>query len=139
MLLTSRSSSKLKHFVSSYTFTIKRAFWEFVLTARARNNEQKLHSHSHQELYKNTWLYVLMTRIWTYVTNVPVADRVGSLIPILKKTNSTSIDTTHQICLLTSTYKLYAILVFRKVRDRIKEYESSLYTSTRKLRLSLRR
>ena len=70
----------------------------------------------------HTWMYVLMTRIWTFVSNLPVVDRVGSLIPIPKKTNSTSIDTTRPICLLTSTYKLYAILVFQKVRARIKEY-----------------
>ena len=68
------------------------------------------------------WLYVLMVRIWTFVSDIPVIDRIGSLIPIPKKACSTSIDTTRPICLLTSIYKLYAILVFRKTRDRIKEY-----------------
>ena len=63
-----------------------------------------------------------MVRIWTFASDIPVIERIGSLIPIPKKSCSTSIDTTRPICLLTSIYKLNAILVFRKTRDRIKEY-----------------
>ena len=65
-----------------------------------------------------------MTRIWSFVCDLPLADRIGCLIPIPKKTSSTSVDTTRPICLLTSIYKLYAIIVFQKVRDRVKEFVS---------------
>ena len=51
-------------------------------------------------------------------------DSLGCLIPIPKKTSATSVDTTRPICLLTTIYKLYAILVFQKVRDRVKEFVS---------------
>ena len=51
-------------------------------------------------------------------------DSLGRLIPIPKKASETSVDTTRPICLLTTIYKLYAILVFQKVRDRVKEFVS---------------
>ena len=70
------------------------------------------------------WLFILMTRIWTFTCELPIIDRVGRVIPIPKKSNATSVDTTRPICLLTTIYKLYAILVFHKVRDRVKEYVS---------------
>ena len=70
------------------------------------------------------WLYILMLRIWTFVCDLPVIDRIGCLIPIPKKTSVTSADSARPICLLTTLYKLYAILVFQKVRDRVKEFVS---------------
>ena len=70
------------------------------------------------------WLFVLMTRVWQFVCDLPLVDRIGCLIPIPKKSSSTSVDTTRPICLLTSIYKLYAIIVFQKVRDRVKEFVS---------------
>ena len=70
------------------------------------------------------WMFVLMTRVWQFVCDLPLVDRIGRLIPIPKKSSSTSVDTTRPICLLTSTYKLYAIIVFQKVRDRVKEFVS---------------
>ena len=72
----------------------------------------------------NQWLFLLMTRIWTFACDLPAIDRVGRLIPIPKKSNSASVDTTRPICLLTTIYKLYAILLFHKVRDRVKEFVS---------------
>ena len=68
------------------------------------------------------WMYVLLVRIWTFAADLPLIDRIGSIIPIPKKTSSTSVDMTRPICLLTSLYKLYATLVFQKVRDRVKGY-----------------
>ena len=68
------------------------------------------------------WMYVLMVRIWTFASDLPILDRIGSLMPIPKKTSSMSVDSTRPICLLTSIYKFYAVLVFQKVRDRVKEY-----------------
>ena len=65
-----------------------------------------------------------MTRVWQFTCDLPLADRLGCLIPIPKKSRSTSVDTTRPICLLTSIYKLYAIIVFQKVRDRVKEFVS---------------
>ena len=65
-----------------------------------------------------------MTRIWTFVCDLPVADRIGCLIPIPKKTSVTSPDSARPICLLTTLYKLYAIQVFQKVRERVKEFVS---------------
>jgi len=70
------------------------------------------------------WLFILMTRLWSFTCDLPTVDSVGRLIPIPKKTNATSVDLTRPICLLTTFYKLYAILVLRKVRDRIKEFVS---------------
>ena len=69
-----------------------------------------------------SWLFTLLVRIWTFASDLPTADRIGLLLPIPKKTSSTSVDTTRPICLLTSIYKLYAITVFQKVRDRVKAY-----------------
>ena len=68
------------------------------------------------------WIFVLMVRIWTFASDLPLLDRIGLLMPIAKKTSSTSVDSTRPICLLTSIYKLYAVLVFQKVRDRVREY-----------------
>ena len=68
------------------------------------------------------WLFVLMHRLWTFSSDLPLIDRIGSLLPIPKKASSTSVDATRPICLLTSIYKLYAITVFQKVRDRVKQY-----------------
>ena len=68
------------------------------------------------------WIFVLLTRIWTFTTDLPPIDRIGSLMPIPKKTSSTSVNATRPICLLTSIYKLYAIVLFQKVRDRVKEF-----------------
>ena len=68
------------------------------------------------------WIYVLMVRIWTFTSDLPVIDRIGSLMPIPKKSSSLSVDSTRPICLLTSVYKLYAILLFQRVRDRVREY-----------------
>ena len=68
------------------------------------------------------WIYVLMVRIWTFASDLPVIDRIGSIMPIPKKTSSTSVDSTRPICLMTTIYKLYAIIVFQKVRDRVREY-----------------
>ena len=65
---------------------------------------------------------MLLVRIWTFVSDLPPIDRIGALKPIPKKTSSTSVDSTRPICLLTSIYKLYAIIVFQKVRDRVREY-----------------
>ena len=70
----------------------------------------------------SNWLFVLMTRVWTFVSDLPPIDRIGTLIPIPKKSNSASVDTTRPICLLTSIYKLYAIIVFQKARERVREY-----------------
>ena len=70
------------------------------------------------------WLFVLMTRIWLFATTLPSIDSLGRLIPIPKKASATSVDMTRPICLLTTIYKLYAILVFQKVRDRVKEFVS---------------
>ena len=68
------------------------------------------------------WLFIFMTRIWTFACDLPPIDRIGRIIPIPKKTNATSVDTTRPICLLTTLYKLYTILVFQKARDRVKNY-----------------
>ena len=70
------------------------------------------------------WLFILMTRLWLFETTLPSIDSLGRLIPIPKKASATSVDTTRPICLLTTIYKLYAILVFQKVRDRVKEFVS---------------
>ncbi len=70
------------------------------------------------------WLFILMTRLWSFACNLPTIDCLGRLIPIPKKSSATSVDTTRPICLLTTFYKLYAILVFQKVRTRIKGFVS---------------
>lgn len=70
------------------------------------------------------WTYTLMLRIWTFVCVLPAVDRIGCLIPIPKKSSSTSVDASRPICLLTTLYKLYAILVFQKVRERVREFVS---------------
>ena len=52
------------------------------------------------------WLYALMFRIWALTDQLPSIDCVGRLIPIPKKTNATSVDSTRPICLLTTIYKI---------------------------------
>ena len=68
------------------------------------------------------WLFVLAVRIWTFISDLPAIDRIGCLIPIPKKAGGTSVALFRPICLLTTVYKLFAILVFQKVRDRVKEF-----------------
>ena len=70
------------------------------------------------------WLFVLMTRIWTFACELPTADSIGCLLPLPKKAGGTLVSSFRPICLLTTIYKLYAILVFQKVRDRVKEFVS---------------
>ena len=70
------------------------------------------------------WIFLLMQRIWTFACELPSADRLGSLIPIPKKAGGTVVSCFRPICLLTSLYKLYAILVLHKVRDRVKDFVS---------------
>ena len=64
----------------------------------------------------------MMTPIWTFVSDLPLVDRIGYLILISKKSSSTYVDSTRPICLLTSIYKLYAVIVFQKVCDRVKDF-----------------
>ena len=70
------------------------------------------------------WIYVLMIRIWTFAADLPIVDRLGCLLPIPKKAGGTHVSLFRPICLLTSIYKLYAILVFQKVRDKVKCFVS---------------
>jgi len=70
------------------------------------------------------WLFVLMTRIWTFACDLPTADSIGCLLPLPKKAGGTLVSSFRPICLLTTLYKLYAILVFQKVCDRVKEFVS---------------
>ena len=68
------------------------------------------------------WIFLLMQRIWTFTCELPVIDRLGCLLPIPKKKGGTVVSCFRPICLLTSLYKLYALLVFRKVSTRVKDY-----------------
>ena len=68
------------------------------------------------------WLFVLLSRVWSFASELPPIDRIGSILPIPKKTSSTTVDSSRPICLLTSIYKLYAIIVFQKLRDQVREY-----------------
>ena len=68
------------------------------------------------------WIFMLMQRIWTFACELPVIDRLGCLLPIPKKKGGTVVSCFRPICLLTSLYKLYALLVFQKVRTRVKDY-----------------
>ena len=70
------------------------------------------------------WIFLLMQRIWLFACELPTIDRLGCLLPIPKKAGGTVVACFRPICLLTSLYKLYAVLVFQKVRDRVKEYVS---------------
>ena len=70
------------------------------------------------------WLFTLMIRVLTFRCELPLINRIGNIVPIPKKTNALSVDSSRPICLLTSIYKLYAILVFQKVCDRVKEFVS---------------
>jgi hypothetical protein len=68
------------------------------------------------------WTFVLMCQIWSFACDLPLIDRVGSLLPIPKKASGTVVASFRPICLLTTLYKLYAVLVFQKVRDRVKDF-----------------
>ena len=68
--------------------------------------------------------FVLMTRIWSFVCDLPAIDRIGTLLPIPKKAGGATVLSFRPICLLTTLYKLYAVIVLQKVRDRIKEFVS---------------
>ena len=70
------------------------------------------------------WIFVLMTRLWSFACKQPPVDALGRIIPIPKKSSATSVESTRPICLLTTFYKLYAILVHRKLRSRIREFVS---------------
>ena len=68
------------------------------------------------------WTFTLMLRIWTFVCDLPVIDRIGNLVPIAKKAGGALVTSFRPICLLTTLYKLYAILVFQKVCCRVKDF-----------------
>ena len=70
------------------------------------------------------WTFVFMTRIWSFACDLPLIDRIGNLLPIPKKASGTVVSSFRPICLLTTLYKLYAVLVFRKVCDRVKAFVS---------------
>ena len=97
---------------------------------KLNSNRQPGHDGCAPEYVKNAgpvllqWLFVLMVRIWTFVCDLPVIDRIGCLFPVPKKAGGTTVSSFRPICLLTTVYKLYAILVFLQVRDRVKEYVS---------------
>ena len=68
------------------------------------------------------WLFVFMTRLWTFSCDLPLVDRVGTLLPLPKKAGGTVVTSFRPICLLTTIYKLYAVLVFKKVCDKVKAF-----------------
>ena len=70
------------------------------------------------------WTFIFMTRIWSFACDLPLIDRIGNLLPIPKKASGTVVSSFRPICLLTTLYKLYAVLVFRKVCDRVKAFVS---------------
>ena len=70
------------------------------------------------------WLFVFMTRLWAFACDLPLVDRVGTLLPIPKKAGGTIVSAFRPIFLLTTMYKLYAVLVFQKVRGRVKSFVS---------------
>ena len=70
------------------------------------------------------WTFVLMTHIWSFACDLPAIDRIGTLLPIPKKAGGATVLSFRPICLLTTLYKLYAVIVLQKVRDRIKEFVS---------------
>ena len=70
------------------------------------------------------WVFFLMQQIWSFASELHVIDRIGCLLPIPKKAGGTLVSCFRPICLLTSLYKLYAVILFHKVRDRVKEYVS---------------
>ena len=63
-----------------------------------------------------------MSRLWSFSCELPLIDRLGCLLPIPKKAGGTVISCFRPICLLTSLYKLYAVIVFQKVRNRVKDF-----------------
>ena len=70
------------------------------------------------------WTFVFMTRIWSFVCDLPLEDRTGTLQPVPKKSGGAVVTSFRPICLLTSLYKLYAVLVFQKVCNRVKAFVS---------------
>ena len=70
------------------------------------------------------WVFLLMQQIWSFASQLPVIDQIGCLLPIPKKAGGTLVSCFRPICLLTSIYKLYAVILFHKVRDRVKAYVS---------------
>ena len=70
------------------------------------------------------WVFLLMQQIWSFASELPVIDQIGCLLPIPKKAGGTLVSCFRPICLLTSIYKLYAVILFHKVRDRVKAYVS---------------
>ena len=69
-------------------------------------------------------IFVLMSRIWSFSCELPLTDRIGCLLPIPKKAGGAVVSCFRPICLLTSLYKLYAIILFQKVRNRVKDFVS---------------
>ena len=67
------------------------------------------------------WTSVLMCQIWAFACDL-LLDRIGCLLPIPKKASGTVVASFRPICLLTTLYKLYAVLVFQKVCDRVKNF-----------------
>ena len=70
------------------------------------------------------WTFVLMTRIWSFACDLPPIDRIGTLLPIPKKAGGATVASFRPVCLLTTLYKLYAVILFRKVRARVKDFVS---------------
>ena len=70
------------------------------------------------------WVFVLMSRLWSFSCELPLIDRIGCLLPIPKKAGGALVSCFRPICLLTSLYKLYAIILFHKVRNRVKDFVS---------------
>ena len=70
------------------------------------------------------WTFVLMTRIWSFVCDLPAIYRIGTLLPIPKKAGGATVLSFRPICLLTTLYKLYEVIILQKVRNRIKEFVS---------------
>ena len=65
-----------------------------------------------------------MTRIWSFACDLPHIDRIGTLLPTPKKAGGATVASFRPVCLLTTLYKLYAVILFRKVCARIKDFVS---------------
>ena len=70
------------------------------------------------------WTFLFMARIWSFVCDLPLEDRTGLLQPVPKKSGGATVTSFRPICLLTTLYKLYAVLVFQKVCNRVKAFVS---------------
>ena len=70
------------------------------------------------------WIFLLIQQIWSFAADLPLIDRIGCLMPIPKKAGGVVVSCFRPICLLTSLYKLYAVIVFQKVRKSVKDYVS---------------